>query len=88
MFGYQVAGYELALDPHGDAATGPVTYWGVANAESALEVLLQAGAAPRSEGVLDVGDDIRTATVLDPAGSIIEHHRHHREPPLQTASRP
>ncbi len=69
--GYQVAGYELALDPHADVATGPVTYWGVADAQRALDVLLRAGAAPHSEGVLDVGDSIRTATVLDPAGSII-----------------
>ncbi len=69
--GYQVAGYELALDPHADASTAPITYWGVANAQSALDALLEAGATPHSDGVQDVGDNIRTATVLDPAGNII-----------------
>jgi catechol 2,3-dioxygenase-like lactoylglutathione lyase family enzyme len=69
--GYQVAGYELGLDPHADGTTGPITYWGVASAERALRLLLDAGATPHSDGVQDVGDDIRTATVLDPAGAIL-----------------
>jgi hypothetical protein len=35
--GYDVGGYELALDPQGDPAVGAVTYWGVADAEVALD---------------------------------------------------
>lgn len=68
--GFTVAGYELALDPHGDPATGPVTYWGVADADTALARLLAAGATPRGE-VQEVGGDIRVATVLEPGGSIL-----------------
>lgn len=68
--GFAVAGYELALDPAGDPATGPVTYWGVADAEAALTRLLDAGAGLRG-GVRDVGGGIRVATVLEPAGSVL-----------------
>lgn len=68
--GFSVEGYELALDPSGDPAAGPVTYWGVADAVAALAQLLDAGAAPRGQ-VLDVGDGIRVATVLEPGGAIL-----------------
>ncbi len=68
--GFSVAGYELALDPHADPAGGPLTYWGVADADKALGWLVAAGATGRG-GVQDVGDRIRTATVADPAGNII-----------------
>ena len=68
--GWDVAGYELALDPAGDPAVGPVTYWGVPAADAALARLLAAGAAPR-EGVRDVGGGIRVATVLEPGGSVL-----------------
>ena len=68
--GFDVAGYELALDPAGDVATGPVTYWGVADADSALARLLDPGAALHG-GVRDVGGGIRVATVLEPAGCVL-----------------
>lgn len=69
--GFDVAGYELGLDPNGDQATGPVTYWGVADADVALAELLAAGATPRG-GVQDVGGGIRAATVLEPvAGAVL-----------------
>jgi predicted enzyme related to lactoylglutathione lyase len=68
--GFNVGGYELALDPDGDVAAGPRTYWGVADADVALQRLLDAGAAI-GEGVRDVGDGIRVATASDPAGSVI-----------------
>lgn len=58
--GYQVAGYELALDPDADPDAAPITYWGVPNADVALAKLRAAGAEPDGE-VQDVGDDIRTA---------------------------
>ena len=65
--GYQVAGYELALDPHADPARGVVTYWGVADADAAYAHLVDAGATP--DGVVqDVGDGIRTATFVLPLG--------------------
>lgn len=67
--GFNVAGYELALDPDGDPSTGPVTYWGVPNAADALAELLTAGASPHTP-VRDVGDGIRVATVVEPGGSI------------------
>jgi len=68
--GFTVAGYELALDPSGDPNTGPVTYWGVADADTALAQLLAAGAAPRGQ-VQEVGDGIRVATVLEPGGTVL-----------------
>lgn len=68
--GFQVAGYELALDPHADPAAGPRTYWGVADAGQALATLLAAGAGVDSDEVQDVGDGIRVATVREPGGSV------------------
>ncbi len=58
--GFNVAGYELALDPDGDPATGPVTYWCVTDTDTALAQLLEAGATLRGD-VQDVGDSIRVA---------------------------
>ncbi len=68
--GFEVAGYELGLDPEGDPAHGPVTYWGVADADVALAALHAAGAEPQTP-VRDVGEGIRLATIREPAGSII-----------------
>lgn len=68
--GFHVAGYELALDPSGEPNSGPVTYWGVADADAALAQLVGAGASPH-EDVRDVGDSIRVATVIEPGGSIL-----------------
>ncbi len=68
--GFSVGGYELALDPNGDPAAGPTTYWGVADADAALTALLAAGAQPRGE-VEEVGGGIRVATVLEPGGGVL-----------------
>jgi predicted enzyme related to lactoylglutathione lyase len=71
--GFNVAGYELGLDP--DAASTPggnggvVAYWGVANAEVAFRRLMELGATERS-GVQEVGEGIRVATVFDPFNNI------------------
>lgn len=35
--GYSVAGFEFALDPHADPAAGPIAYWGVPDAEVAVQ---------------------------------------------------
>ncbi len=70
---YNVGGYELALDPDASStpggAAGSVTYWGVADAQSAFDRLLSLGATQRS-AVQDVGEGIRVATVFDPFGNI------------------
>ncbi|MEY2529771.1 MAG: hypothetical protein QOJ05_1861, partial [Verrucomicrobiota bacterium] len=71
--GFNVAGYELGLDP--DAASAPggnsgeVAYWGVVSAEAAFGRLLDLGATERS-AVQEVGEGIRVATVFDPFGNI------------------
>lgn len=68
--GFSVAGYELALDPDGSVEDGPRTYWGVADVDRALARLVEVGAVLH-EPVREVGDEIRVATVRDPAGSLI-----------------
>ncbi|HJZ48594.1 MAG TPA: VOC family protein [Roseiflexaceae bacterium] len=71
--GFNVAGYELGLDPDPSSATGTgnsaVAYWGVADAAAALARLVELGATDRL-GVQDVGGDIRVASVLDPFGNV------------------
>ena len=88
--GFDAAGYELALDPNADPATGPITYWGVGDADAGLARLLDAGATPR-EAVREVGGGIRVATVLEPAGSvlgIIENPHFALPSPAATANGP
>lgn len=71
--GFNVAGYELGLDPDTSSTLGGkggvVAYWGVANAKEAFRRLISLGAAERS-AVQEVGEGIRVATVLDPFGNI------------------
>ena len=70
--GFEVGGYELGLLPQDAEAvvTGPVTYWGVPDADRAMEALLAAGATAH-EPVTEVGEGIRTASVREPRGSLI-----------------
>ncbi len=68
--GFTVGGYELGLDPQGDPAVGPITYWGVADADAALRSLLERGATARSP-VQEVGGGIRVATVLEAGGAVL-----------------
>ena len=71
--GFNVAGYELGLQPGGGdsagKAEGVVAYWGVESAEAAMQRLLGLGAT-KHEDVQDVGDGIKVATVKDPCGNI------------------
>ena len=71
--GFNVGGYELALDPDPSSTPGgklgAVTYWGVVDAQAAFDRLLSLGGVERS-AVQDVGDGIRVATVFDPFGNI------------------
>lgn len=87
--GFNVAGYELALDPDAPQETGPVAYWGVADAESALAELLSAGAGEHGP-LREVGDGIRVASVLEPGGgvfAIIENPHFAAVPVAPTAGR-
>ncbi len=68
--GFQVGGYELALDPDGDPALGPIHYWGVGDADAALARLLAAGAREH-QPVTEVGEGIRVAGVLEPGGTVL-----------------
>ncbi len=71
--GFQVGGFELGLDPNPAAGApgrgGTVAYWGVADADAAMERLLGLGAQLVST-VQDVGGGIRVAVVEDPEGNL------------------
>ena len=71
--GFNVAGYELGLDPDPSSAAGTgssaVAYWGVADVAAALARLVELGATDRL-GVQDVGGGIRLASVIDPFGNV------------------
>src|SRR3954469_19883893 len=71
--GFNVAGYELGLDPDASSTPGgncgAVAYWGVADAEATFRRLIELGATERS-AVQEVGEGIRVATVFDPFGNI------------------
>ena len=47
-----------------------VAYWGVDDADAAFGRLLELGATEHN-GVQDVGDGVRVATVLDPYGNVL-----------------
>jgi len=71
--GFNVAGYELGLQPaegsSRDKADGAVAYWGVENAEVAFTRIIELGATVH-EPVQDVGGGIKVATVKDPFGNV------------------
>ena len=70
--GFNVAGYELGLQPvEGNITTGDntTTYWGVENVEETYKALLAAGATAHEEPT-DVGGDIVVAAVKDPWGNL------------------
>src|SRR6476660_1401757 len=71
--GFNIAGYELGLDPNQAVATagpgGSVAYWRVAGIESAVQHFVTAGATVVTP-IQDVGDGIKVATVADPFGNL------------------
>ena len=71
--GFNVAGYELGLQPtEGEEvvqASKAAVYWGVESCEAALKALLAKGATA-NEDVQDVGGGIKVASVKDPFGNI------------------
>ncbi len=80
--GFNVAGYELGLQPDDDALRAGaresvITYWGVTDVTSTYQTLLQLGAIPH-EVPTEVGGGIVVATVKDlwgnPFGIIYNPH--------------
>ncbi|HTB09410.1 MAG TPA: VOC family protein [Acidimicrobiales bacterium] len=68
--GFNPGGYELGLLPDADPAEGVLTYWGVENAQDAVDAALETGATLHGAPT-DVGEGIITATVKTPDGSIV-----------------
>ncbi|WP_295119027.1 VOC family protein [uncultured Chitinophaga sp.] len=75
--GFNIAGYELGLQPAADDADalapgsgGVETYWGVPDITAAYNSLITAGATPY-DPPREVGGDIMVAMVKDPWGNII-----------------
>ena len=72
--GFNVGGYELALDPSRTVAqptgSGVMVYWGVDDVEGELKRLLSLGAKPHTP-FQDVGGGIKVGSVLDPFGNAI-----------------
>lgn len=60
--GFEVGGFELGLDPNAPVDRGPVTYWGVANADAAVAELVANG-AEIVDPVSEPGDGIRIGCV-------------------------
>ncbi|MER6943738.1 glyoxalase [Nonomuraea sp. NPDC000554] len=70
--GFNVAGQDVGLDPHGHdkGMTGPVAYWHVEDVQASLQALLEAG-AEQLQDVKDVGGGKLIASVRDADGNVI-----------------
>jgi predicted enzyme related to lactoylglutathione lyase len=72
--GFNIAGYELGLDPDTGSARpgegGAVAFWGVQNIEETMQQFVATGAAVKA-AIQDVGGGIKVATVADPFGNLI-----------------
>jgi predicted enzyme related to lactoylglutathione lyase len=71
--GFNVAGYELGLQPEGTAPVpvhNVMTYWRVADVAVAMEALIAQGAAVL-DAAQDVGEGIVCGAVRDPWGNAI-----------------
>jgi predicted enzyme related to lactoylglutathione lyase len=69
--GFNIAGYELGLDPNQTSTgVGAIAYWRVGNIASAVEHFVSSGATIAA-AIQDVGDGIKVATVTDPFGNVI-----------------
>ncbi len=65
--GFNVGGYELGLLPDGD---GVATYWGTNDIVAEHARLISLGARTK-DAITDVGDGIKTATMIDPFGNVV-----------------
>ena len=68
--GFEVAGYELGLLPGGNPTEGALTYWGVEDAQAAVDAAVALGAEVHVPAA-EVGEGIVTATIRTPEGSIV-----------------
>ncbi len=72
--GFDIAGYELGLQPEDQPTTekpeSVVTYWGVNQIQEEYNRLIALGAS-ENEKPYNVGGEIMTATVKDPWGNVI-----------------
>lgn len=70
--GYKIGDREIGLDPYGHSKgiTGPMVYVAVADIQSSLKQLLDAGAQP-VQAVQDVGGGLLIASVKDADGNDI-----------------
>ena len=72
--GFNIAGYELGLDPDAtglkSGGGGTVAYWRVDDIDSAVQHFVSAGATVVG-AIQDVGDGIKVATLSDPFGNSI-----------------
>jgi predicted enzyme related to lactoylglutathione lyase len=72
--GFNIAGYELGLQPEAipvtDKVDSVVSFWGVDNIQEAYDRLVGIGAT-EYEKPINVGGEIMVATVKDPFGNII-----------------
>lgn len=72
--GFNIAGYELGLDPDQSVSRagrdGGVAYWRVAEIQRAVRHFVTAGATTVTP-IGDVGEGIKVATVADPFGNLI-----------------
>jgi catechol 2,3-dioxygenase-like lactoylglutathione lyase family enzyme len=67
--GFNPGGYELGLNPAGDPAAGPSTYWGVRDVAAEAERLIAQGAVVVA-AVEEVGDGIKLGTFRSPSGGV------------------
>ncbi len=72
--GFNVGGFELALDPSRPiarpAGSGAIVYWGVDDVEGELKRLVGLGATLHAP-FQDVGGGVQVGTVLDPFGNAL-----------------
>jgi catechol 2,3-dioxygenase-like lactoylglutathione lyase family enzyme len=67
--GFNPGGYELGLNPAGDPAAGPNTYWGVRDIAAEAERLTALGAVAVA-AIEEVGDGIKLGTFRSPGGDV------------------
>ncbi|MXV16521.1 VOC family protein [Hufsiella ginkgonis] len=72
--GFNIAGYELGLQPEEQPVTrkaeSVAAYWGVEEVQVAYDAFIAAGATEH-EKPTDVGEGIIAATVKDPWGNVV-----------------
>ena len=73
-FGFNIAGYELGLDPNSTVSKpgrgGSVAYWRVVDIADAVQHFVRLGAT-LAVPVREVGEGIKVATVTDPFDNLI-----------------